>query len=65
MADHFGLAVPEERLSMPPGAPDTVTAAQVEASYNPRIDTERLRSNPERFEDQRNHYDLRAETYNN
>ena len=65
VADHFGLAVPEERLSMPPGAPDTVTAAQVEASYNPRIDTERLRSNPERFEDQRNHYDLRAETYNN
>lgn len=65
VADHFGLAVPEERLSMPPGAPDTVTAAQVESSYNPRIDTERLRSNPERFEDQRNHYDLRAETYNN
>jgi hypothetical protein len=65
VADHFGLAVPEERLSMPPGAPDTVTAAQVEASYNPRIDTARLRANPEQFEAQRNHYDLREETCNN
>lgn len=65
VADHFGLAVPESRLSMPAGAPDTVTAAQVEASYNPRIDTARLRANPEQFEAQRNHYDLRAETYNN
>lgn len=65
VADHFGLAVPESRLSIPAGAPETVTAAQVEASYNPRIDTARLRANPEQFEAQRNHYDLRAETCNN
>lgn len=59
-ADHFGLA---ERLiadaPVPKPVPETIT--ETDLDYDIEADTRRLKSSPETFEAQRNHYDLRPE----
>lgn len=46
---------------VPSGAATEVNAHSIALSYNPLIDTENLRSNPNDFEALRNHYNLRNE----
>lgn len=47
---------------LPPPAATEVSARDIVASYNPLTDTEALKKNPEKFEELRNHYNLRNET---
>lgn len=58
---HFGLPLPQWPEAIPVGAADTVTPASIISSYDPFVDTLRLKSSPADFESLRNHYNLRAE----
>ena len=60
LAKHFNLNV---RLTTekPADAPDTVTLQELLSSYNPQVDTDNLKRNPEKFETLRNEYDFRHE----
>lgn len=53
-----------DTLAVPPAQPEhlTLTREAIIASYSPLTDTAALKSAPERFEELRNHYDLRPET---
>lgn len=57
----LGLPRPEALNQPFKTTPATVTAAQVKASYDPTIDTRRLKASPETFESQRDNYNLRHE----
>lgn len=57
---HFGLPLPAQTPLLDPVA-DTVTAESLTASYDPMVDTCRLKENPQSFENFRNNYDLRSE----
>lgn len=58
---HFGWNIKPEYPSAPRLGASGVTLARISGSYNPLLDTENLRNTPERFEELRNHYNLRAE----
>lgn len=60
VAHRFGLTI-NNAIETPSPAPDTMTAATVTHSYDPRRDTARLKSDPATFEQQRNRYPLRHE----
>jgi erythronate-4-phosphate dehydrogenase len=57
------LSLPEIHVPGTPvvGVPSQVTPAKVAHSYDPMVDTQALRNNPELFEALRNHYDYRHE----
>ena len=61
VADVLGIPAPEFSMPVPPPAPQTVTAQEIASSYDPLADTAMLRTNPEQFEQLRNHYNLRCE----
>lgn len=58
---HFGIAAEPPVVEAPTLGAQDVTMEAVMASYNPLIDTARLRLSPDTFEDQRQRYDLRHE----
>lgn len=58
---HFGFPLPEWAEPVAPGAADEVTPCSIISSYDPMVDTLRLKSNPADFEKLRNTYNLRAE----
>lgn len=58
---HFGFPLPEWSEPVAPGAADEVTPCSIISSYDPMVDTLRLKSNPADFEKLRNTYNLRAE----
>lgn len=60
LAKHFNLNV---RLTTekPADAPGTVTLQELLSSYNPQVDTDNLKRNPEKFETLRNEYNFRHE----
>ena len=59
-ASRWGLSLSMPEI-VPSGAATEVDAHSIALSYNPLIDTENLRSNPNDFESLRNHYNLRNE----
>ena len=61
VAAKLGLTPKEMSEEVPLGAATEVDAHSIALSYNPLIDTENLRSNPNDFESLRNHYNLRNE----
>ncbi len=65
LCSHFGLPLPPmDHMAVTPGAAGHVTAAAIMSSYDPLVDTARLKAEPGSFEDLRNNYDLRAEVEN-
>lgn len=60
---HFGWNIQAKQVdaSTPTGGAANVTLSRIAASYNPLLDTRRLRNAPHEFEAQRNHYALRHE----
>lgn len=61
LCEQFSLRSPELPFVRPKDAPESVTAEDILATYDPMKDTEALKAHPERLEDMRNHYDLRME----
>ncbi len=61
VARHFGLPQPVMPESVPSGAADRVSVETIMASYDPLVDTEVLRRDPQLFEWLRNNYNLRGE----
>lgn len=58
---HFGLPdIPMEQ-TVPAGAAERVRPTMLLPSYDPKVDTQQLKNNPEKFEELRNHYILRHE----
>lgn len=57
---HFGLPAVEWREPVS-GCPDTVVKLDVAQSYDPLVDTVRLKGSPDSFERQRTDYELREE----
>lgn len=60
LAKHFNLSV-QLTTEKPADAPDTVTLQELLSSYNPQVDTDNLKRNPEKFETLRNEYNFRHE----
>lgn len=60
LASHFNLDA-HFAGEKPADAPQTVTLQELLSSYNPQTDTDRLKSNSEKFETLRNEYDFRHE----
>jgi erythronate-4-phosphate dehydrogenase len=58
---HFGINAPVPYVSAPYLGAADVTLAGIMQSYNPLADTAVLKSQPENFENLRNHYNLRHE----
>ena len=61
VAAKLGLTPKAMPEIVPSGAATEVDAHSITLSYNPLVDTENLRSNPNDFESLRNHYNLRNE----
>ena len=61
VAAKLGLTAKAMPEIVPSGAATEVDAHSIALSYNPLIDTDNLRSNPNDFEALRNHYNLRNE----
>lgn len=61
VGQHFGFTPGPMNETVPAGPREKVDARLIADSYNPLTDTEALRSDPSRFEELRNHYNLRAE----
>lgn len=61
VARHFGFSLREMDETVPAGARESIDAEMIAASYDPLADTAELRADPSRFEELRNHYNLRAE----
>lgn len=61
VCSHFSLPHIDMPQSVPAGAKSYVNVMDLLPSYNPLADTAALRSNPEKFEYLRNHYNLRNE----
>lgn len=61
VARHFGFPAPHTPEQVAPGAAQSVTVKSIIESYDPLTDTIALRSNPEKFEQLRNNYNLRSE----
>lgn len=61
VAAKLGLTANAMPEIVPSGAATEVDAHSIALSYNPLIDTDNLRSNPNDFEALRNHYNLRNE----
>ncbi len=61
VAEALGLPRPVMSEEVAPGAAPSVTVESIAGSYNPMVDTEMLRHDPEAFERLRNEYNLRAE----
>lgn len=58
---HFGLPLPEWPEAIPPAEAPVVTPDSIISSYDPFVDTLRLKASPSDFERLRNHYTLRHE----
>ncbi len=58
---HFGLPHIPMLQTAPAGAAEHISPAMLLPGYDPMADTRHLKSHPERFEDLRNHYNLRHE----
>ncbi|MGN0214124.1 MAG: 4-phosphoerythronate dehydrogenase [Muribaculaceae bacterium] len=60
---HFGWHIQPKAVDpkTPTAGAANVTLQRIAESYNPLVDTQRLRTAPSDFEAQRNHYDLRHE----
>lgn len=58
---HYGFTAPVNMPSAPLLGAEVNSLQEILDSYNPLVDTELLRSNPDSFESLRNHYNLRPE----
>lgn len=58
---HFGLPHIDMEQHVPAGASPSVNPNAILRSYDPMVDTAELKTHPETFEAQRNHYNLRHE----
>lgn len=61
LAQFFHLDIPITKEPKPATGAKDVTLKKVMQSYNPLDDTQNLKKSPEKFEEFRNHYNLRSE----